>query len=407
MSRLPDRETLARLDADDPLKGSRDHFALPDGVIYLDGNSLGPPPKRALERLEEAARQEWGQGLIKSWNEAGWMDLPVMTGVKLAPLLGVDEGEVVCADTVTVLIFKLAAALIRNKPGKGVAVERGDFPTDGYVLEGLARLIGCPFHYVEPGTRPSKMHAEIGVFVKSGVHYKTAEIADIAGWEEEAKETSLDIVWDLSHATGLVDLHLKRDGARYAVGCGYKFLNGGPGAPAFLYCRKDLIGQIDHPLTGWLGHAAPFDFTDGYVPAGDIRRFITSSPSILAITSLYAALDAYAGIDLGEAEAKARKLGDLFLQAASDLGLSTISPGIGERRGGHVCIEHPEGYAIVQALIARGIIGDFRAPDLMRFGFSPLYLSYGQVADAARQMIEVIETREYERPEFNVRKAVT
>lgn len=407
MTAWNDPARIEALDRGDPLSGARDHFDLPDGVIYLDGNSLGPPPKRALQRLEEAARQEWGHGLIKSWNDAGWMDLPVATGKKLAPLIGVDDGEVVCADTVTVLIFKLAAALIRTKPGKGVAVERGDFPTDGYVLEGLSKLIGCPFHYVEPGTSPSALHEEIGVLVRSAVHYKTAEIADIARWESEAEATGLDIVWDLSHATGLVDLHLKSDGARYAVGCGYKFLNGGPGAPAFLYCRADRIADIDHPLTGWLGHAAPFDFTDGYVPAGDIRRFITSSPSILAITSLDAALDAYAGVDLAQVETKARALGDLFLQAADDLGLSTISPGIGERRGGHVCINHPQGYAIVQALIARGIIGDFRAPDLMRFGFNPLYLSYAEVADAARQMIEVIETKEYERAEFNVRKAVT
>lgn len=404
---LPDRDTLARLDADDPLEAARAHFALPEGMIYLDGNSLGPPPRRALERLAEAAHTEWGQGLIKSWNDAGWMDLPVTTGNKLAGLIGADRGEVVCADTVTVLIFKLAAALSRTKPDKAVAVERGDFPTDGYVLEGLASLTGVAFTYVEPGTPPSAIDPCVGVLVRSAVHYKTAEIADIAQWESEAQETGLDIVWDLSHATGLVDLHLKRDGARYAVGCGYKFLNGGPGAPAFLYCRKDLIGRIDHPLTGWLGHAAPFDFTDGYVPAGDIRRFITSSPSILAITSFNAALDAYEGLDLAQVENKARELGDLFLEAAGALGLSTISPGIGQRRGGHVCIRHGEGYAIVQALIARGIIGDFRAPDLMRFGFNPLYLCYAEVAEAARQMIEVIETREYERPEFNVRKAVT
>lgn len=404
---LPDHDALAALDADDPLKGARAHFDLPDGVIYLDGNSLGPPPKRALERLEEAARTEWGQGLIKSWNDAGWMDLPVTTGNKLARLIGADEGEVVCADTVTVLIFKLAAALSRKKPGKAVAVERGDFPTDGYVLEGLAKLTGTPFTYVEPGTRPADMDPEIGVFVRSAVHYKTAEIADIAGYETEADRTGLEIIWDLSHATGLVDLHLKRDGAKYAVGCGYKFLNGGPGAPAFLYCRSDLIEETEHPLTGWLGHAAPFDFKDGYVPAGDIRRFITSSPSILAITSFNAALGAYAGLDLALVEEKARKLGDIVLEAAAELGLSTISPEVGERRGGHVCINHDDGYPIVQALIARGIIGDFRAPDLMRFGFSPLYLSYAEVGEAARQMIEVIETREYERPEFNVRKAVT
>lgn len=407
MNALPDAAELGRLDEADPLREARERFALPDGVIYLDGNSLGPPPRRALERLEEAAREEWGRGLIKSWNDAGWMELPLATGRKLAGFIGVDGDEVVCLDTVTILIFKLASALSRKKPEAAIAVERGDFPTDGYVLEGLAALTGCAFKYVEPGTSPAALDPEIGVLVRSAVHYKTAEIADIARWEAEARETALDIIWDLSHATGLVDLKLKRDGARFAVGCGYKFLNGGPGAPAFVYCRSDEIAGIDHPVTGWLGHDTPFDFVDGYRPAEGIRRFITSSPSILAITSLNAALDAYDAMALSEVEAKARALGDIFLQAGAQLGLDTISPGIGARRGGHVCLRHEHGYAIVQALIARGIIGDFRAPDLMRFGFNPLYLSYREVGEAARQMIEVVETREYERPEFNVRKAVT
>ena len=288
-----------------------------------------------------------------------------------------------------------------------VAVERGDFPTDGYVLEGLARLAGVDFVYLDPGQSPAEMPDNVTVLVRSAVHYKTAEIADIARYEAEAKETGLDIIWDLSHATGLVDLSLRDDGARFAVGCGYKFLNGGPGAPAFLYCRSDEIGRMEHPVSGWLGHQSPFAFTDGYEPAGDIRRFITSSPSILALSALDGALDAYDGLSLADVEAKARALGDLFLAAGEELGLETISPPQGARRGGHVCLKHEDGYAIVQALIARGIIGDFRAPDLMRFGFSPLYLSYEEVGEAARQMIEVITTREYQAPEFAVKKAVT
>ena len=248
---------------------------------------------------------------------------------------------------------------------------------------------------------------EIGVLVRSAVHYKTAVIADIARWETEARETGLDIIWDLSHATGLVDLKLKRDGARFAVGCGYKFLNGGPGAPAFVYCRSDEIAGIDHPVTGWLGHDTPFDFVDGYRPAEGIRRFITSSPSILAITSLNAALDAYDAMALSEVEAKARALGDIFLQAGAQLGLDTISPGIGARRGGHVCLRHEHGYAIVQALIARGIIGDFRAPDIMRFGFTPLYIDAEDVSKAVAIIRDVMENRLWDNEKYKTRARVT
>ncbi len=400
------REDCLALDRDDPFADRRALFELPGGVIYLDGNSLGPPPTAALARLDRTAREEWGEGLIRSWTEAGWMDLPLTLGRRLAPLIGAAPDEILSADTVTTLIFKLAGALVL-RDGGAVACERGEFPTDGHVLEGLSSISGARFERVAPDTRPADLPADVRVLVKSAAHYKTAKLADIKGFEAEAKARGLSIIWDLSHAAGLVDLNLKRDGARFAVGCGYKFLNGGPGAPAFIYVDAGEIDTLEHPVPGWLGHARPFDFEDPYEPGEGIVRFRTSSPSILALSTLDAALSAYEGVDMAALHAKAIALGDLLLERGDALGLASPSPGIGERRGGHVCLQHPEGYAVVQALIARGVIGDFRDPDLMRFGFNPLYVSYTDVYDAGAALAEVIETEEWNRPAFIRRKAVT
>ncbi len=400
------RDDCKALDAADSLRTRRALFAMPEGEIYLDGNSLGVPPIKALERLKQAAETEWAVGLIRSWNDADWMNLPLTLGAKLSRLIGVDEDEVIAIDTVTINLFKLAAALLAGRPG-AIAAEAGEFPTDNHVMEGLSRITGSPMHRVAPNTRPKDLPDGVTVFIKSAVHYKSAEIADFAGYEAEAKDRGLAIVWDLSHATGLVDLKLKADGAKYAVGCGYKFLSGGPGAPAFLYCAREETPRLEHPISGWLGHARPFGFEDAYEPDPGITRWRTSSPSILALSALDGAVDAYEGVDMAEVEAKAGRLGDVLLERAGALGLEAACPAVGKRRGGHVVIRHEEGYAIVQALIARGIIGDFRAPDLMRFGFNPLYNTYEEVFEAGEALAEVIETREWDQPQFLAKKAVT
>ena len=400
------RDDCKALDAADPLRTRRGLFAMPEGEIYLDGNSLGIPPLKALERLKAAAETEWAAGLIRSWNDAGWMDLPLTLGAKLAGLIGVDDDEVIAIDTVTINLFKLAAALLAARPG-AIAAEAGEFPTDNHVMEGLSRITGAPMHRVAPNTRPADLPGDVTVFIKSAVHYKSAEIADFSGYEQEAAARGLAIVWDLSHATGLVDLKLKADGAKYAVGCGYKFLSGGPGAPAFLYCAREDIAKLEHPISGWLGHARPFGFEDAYEPDPGIVRWRTSSPSILALSALDGAVDAYAGVDMAAVEAKAGRLGDVLLERAAALGLEAACPPKGARRGGHVVIRHAQGYAIVQALIARGIIGDFRAPDLMRFGFNPLYNTFEEVFEAGEALAEIIETAAWDRPEFHAKKAVT
>ena len=400
------REACEALDQKDPLKDTRDLFALPEGVIYLDGNSLGVPPKAALARLREASETEWAVGLIRSWNDAGWMDLPLTLGAKLARLMGVKASEVIAVDTVTINLFKLATALL-ERDGGGIAAEAGEFPTDNHVMEGISRITGAPMHRVAPKTRPKDLPDGVTVLIKSAVHYKSAQISDFEGYEREAAARGLSIIWDLSHATGLVDLKLAQWGAKYAVGCGYKFLSGGPGAPAFLYCAEDQIQTLEHPVSGWLGHKRPFGFEDAYEPDDTIVRWRTSSPSILALSALDGAVSAYDGVDMAQVEAKAIALGDIMLAQAEALGLDHACPGPGERRGGHVVLRHEQGYAIVQALIDRGIIGDFRAPDLMRFGFNPLYNSYAEVFDAAQALADVIQTGAWDDPKFLAKKAVT
>lgn len=398
-------EEARAADRDDPFAGIARLFDLPQGVIYLDGNSLGPPPRPALDALAKAAQLEWGHDLIASWNSADWMGLPLRTGARIAKLIGAPENSVIAGDSVSVNLFKLAAGLVMGG-ARGVAVERGDFPTDGYIMEGLSQLSGTPFTYIEPGAGVAGLPADIDVLVRSAVHYKSAAKVDIAAEERAAGKLGKTIIWDLSHAAGLIDLKLERDGAKYAVGCGYKYLNGGPGAPAFIYCRPDLAERFSQPLSGWMGHATPFAFKDGYKPAGGVSRFAAGTPAILSMSALYGALSAFDGVDMGAVEAKARSLGDTFLAAVSPLGLETISPSSAER-GGHVSLVHKHGYAIVQALIAEGVIGDFREPDVMRFGFAPFYLSHQDVWRAGEMLVEIVRSGRYREPRFSQRAAVT
>jgi kynureninase len=393
------------LDRDDPFAQTAKLFDLPQGVIYLDGNSLGPPPRPALNALAKAAQLEWGHDLIASWNTADWMGLPLRTGARIARLIGVPGESVIAGDSVSVNLFKLAAGLVMGG-AKGVAVERGDFPTDGYVMEGLARLSGTPFALVEPGAGVAGLPDGHDVLVRSAVHYKSAAIVDIAAEEREAARLGKVIIWDLSHAAGLVDLRLERDGAKYAVGCGYKYLNGGPGAPAFVYCHPDRVEAFSQPLSGWMGHATPFAFQDGYKPARGVTRFGAGTPAILSMSALFGALSAFDGVDMGQVEAKARALGDTFLAAIAPLGLPSISPQ-SDQRAGHVSLVHEDGYAIVQALIADGIIGDFREPDVMRFGFAPLYLTHEQVFSAGERLVQIVQSGRYREARFAKRNAVT
>ncbi len=395
-------EEARERDRADPLRAFAAEFDLPSGVLYLDGNSLGPPPRRALAALRTTAERDWARGLIRSWNDVAWFDLPRRAGAKIAALIGADKDDVIVCDSVSVNLFKLAAALIARMPGKSLVVEAAEFPTDQYVLEGVARMTGAPL--VRLGERAEPPPAA-GVVVKSLVNYKSAQIRDMAAAERDAQKTGCAIIWDLSHAAGLVAVDVRGAGARYAVGCGYKFLNGGPGAPGFVYVARDAAGALAQPVSGWMGSAAPFEFASAYTAADGVQRFAAGTPPILSLAALDAALDIFDGARMRRLEEKSRALGDLFLERTEHLDLPPLPATA--RRGGHVCLKSLDGHQIMQALIARGVIGDFRAPDLMRFGFSPLFLSYEDVWRAAEILKDVLATEEWRRPEFARRGMVT
>jgi kynureninase len=408
------REEAQALDLADPLARFGDAFDLPAGVIYLDGNSLGPPPLAAHERLERVSRREWGEGLVRSWNQAAWIEAPLRVGGKIARLIGAKAHEVVVADATSVNLFKLAAGALSLRPGRTTILsETGNFPTDLYALQGLAALLGerARLRTVAPGDLLGAIDEDTAVVVLTHIHYKSARRWDMAAITAAAHAKGALMLWDLCHTAGAVAADLNAAGADLAVGCGYKYLNGGPGAPAFLFVAERHQGAIASPLWGWMGHAEPFAFEDAYRPAADIRGLITGTPPILGLAALEAGLDLQLEADPALVEAKGLALADLFIAqveaAAADPALGLTGPRAAAERGLHVSFTHPEGYAIVQAMMARGIVGDFRAPDIARFGFSPLFLSYAQVWDAAQTLADILATRAWDRPEFRVRAAVT
>jgi len=408
------REDAQALDAVDPLAWFRTAFALPAGVIYLDGNSLGPPPVAAHERLAQASRHEWGEGLVRSWNTAGWIDAPLRVGAKIARLIGAKPGEVAVADSTSVNLFKLAAGALSLRPGRTTILsEAGNFPTDLYALQGLSALLGgnARLKTVAPEGLAGAIDEDTAVVVLTHIHYKSALRWDMAKITAAAHAKGALMLWDLCHSAGAVAVDLGGAAADLAVGCSYKYLNGGPGAPAFLFVAERHQAAIGSPLTGWMGHAEPFAFEDGYRPAGDIRGQITGTPPILSLAALEAGVDLQLEADPAQVEAKGLALAALFIgeveARAGDRDLRLASPREASMRGLHVAFGHPEGYAVIQAMMARGVVGDFRAPDIARFGFSPLFLSYAEVWDAASVLAEVVDSRAWDRPQFRTRAAVT
>lgn len=388
----------------DPLRRHRASFCLPDGLIYLDGNSLGPPSLETLERIKNASETQWAKGLISSWNDAGWISLAEQCGAKLAPLLGVEPSEVIVSDSVSINIFKLGGALLKLHRGPFQICEE-EFPTDSYVLEGLSKLANHEVRTVS--NIDEAFDVSNSIILKSVVDYKTAEITNIARCEEEAQKQGSVIIWDLSHATGLLDLSLKEAGAHFAVGCGYKYLNGGPGAPGYVYSSSEKVKSLDQPLSGWMGHKTPFEFSSKYAPADGVRRFACGTPPILSLSALDSALDSFADVDMAEVERKALRLGDLFISLVTEQTVKLNSPMIGSRRGGHVSLVFEGAYPVVRALIERGVIGDFRAPNIMRFGFSPLFVRYVDVWDAACELRDVLASNQWCEARFQERQTVT
>jgi len=408
------RADLAALDAADPLAPFRADFDLPDAVIYLDGNSLGALPRSTKDRLMRVVEQEWGRDLITSWNRHGWIDLPARVGGLIAQIVGARPEEVVAADSTSVNLFKLAAAAVKLRPDRRVILsEPGNFPTDLYIVQGLAELLDqkVELRLVERDGLADALTDEVALLLLTHVHYKTGRVHDMADLTAKAHAVGALTLWDLSHSAGALDLHLSRDGVDFAVGCGYKYLNGGPGAPAFLYVAERLQAAIRPPLSGWMGHALPFAFDDAYRPADGIRRQLCGTPAILGLSALEEGAAITARADMAAIRAKSRRMGDLFLDLVDQMCgpdlFGAVCPRDSGQRGSQVSLAHPEGYAIVQALIARGVIGDFRAPDILRFGFAPLYLRYVDIWDAVAHLAEVMREGEYRQPRFQTRAAVT
>lgn len=408
------RQTCLDLDAADPLAGIRDRFSLPEGVVYLDGNSLGALTITAAARVCDVAERQWGRDLISSWNKHEWIGLPQQVGRKIARLIGADQDEVVAADSVSVNLFKLAAGAVRSQgPGRrAVIIERGDFPTDLYILQGLAEAMpDIELRVVEPGAFASQLDDQTALVLLSHVHYRSGAVRDMKAQSTVVRAAGALSLWDLSHSAGVLDVDLNRDGADLAAGCGYKYLNGGPGAPAYLFVARRHQAALRNPLSGWMGHARPFDFTDDYEPAVGIRRWLCGTPPILSLATLDAALDAFGGVDMTDARAKAGALGDLFIERVESRcaahGLRLVGPRDSAVRGGQVSFAHLSGWAVMQNLISRGVIGDFRRPDVIRFGFAPLYVRYVDVWDAAETLGDILDTGSWRDERFQAVAAVT
>jgi kynureninase len=421
------REAALAQDAADPLRGLRRQFSLPPGLIYLDGNSLGVLPTTTAARVQQVVQQEWGQGLIGSWNSAGWMHLPQRVGDKIARLVGAGAGELVCADSTSVNLFKVLSAALSitraDAPQRRVILsERSNFPTDLYIAEALARERGFTLQLAEPDELPGLLGPDTAVLMLTHVNYRTGRMHDMAALSEAAHAAGALTIWDLAHSAGAVPVQLAADGADFAIGCGYKYLNGGPGAPAFVWAHPRHADRFWQPLAGWMGHAAPFEFAPGYRPATGIARYLCGTPAVLAMAALECGVDTVLAAEplggLAALRAKSLALTTLFANLVearcAGHGLRVVSPRADGQRGSQVCLARDEGaYAIVQALIARGVVGDFRAgdgaamPDILRFGFTPLYSGFADAWDAVEHLRQVMANGEWQQPRFAQRKAVT
>ncbi len=417
-------ECLAR-DLADPLAHARDRFSLPNNTIYLDGNSLGAMPKAAPTVLQAVATQQWGNDLIRSWNSHNWVTMPQRIGGKIAALLGAQSNEIVATDSTSVNLFKLLAGWLQDVQIKGdstrrfILCERGNFPTDMYIADGITKLFAYradrtqrfEIKFVDHAAQlEAQINASTAIVMLTQVDYRSGQLHNMAALNAKAQAAGTVILWDLAHSAGAVPIHLNADGAKLAVGCGYKYLNGGPGAPAFAYIAQQLHAQFPITIQGWFAHAKPFAFDAQFTPAADAVRLLCGTPPVLSMAALECGVDTFADIDMQQVREKSLALSALFLQYMEPLceqyQFSLFSPLTSELRGSHLSYAHEHGYAIMQALIARGVIGDFREPNLLRFGFTPLYTRFVDVWDAVDILKDIMASRAYEAPEFNQRAVV-
>lgn len=429
MITLPDCQ---QRDAADPLRGLRDLFSIPPGVIYLDGNSLGVMPKAAAARAAEVITQEWGQGLIRSWNTAGWFTLPQRLGNMIAPLIGAGPDEVVATDTTSINLFKVLSAALsitaQDAPQRRVLLsERSNFPTDLYIAEGLCKERGYTLQLVEPEEIAAALTTDVAILMLTHVNYRTGAMHDMTAVTSAAHAAGALVVWDLAHSAGAVPVDLTGARADFSIGCGYKYLNGGPGAPAFVWVNPKHADRFWQPLSGWWGHASPFEFTPDYQPAAGITRYLCGTQPIVSMSLLECGLDAFKAAEplggMAALRSKSLALTDLAIalveQRCAGYGLGLATPREHALRGSQICLTREQGaegsgaFAIVQALIARGVIGDFRAgdgqrhKDILRFGFTPLYIGFEDVWNAVEQLRQVLQSSEWQQPQFNQKHAVT
>jgi kynureninase len=406
------RDDARARDAADPLRTMRQRFVLPDGVIYLDGNSLGALPAATRDVVTDTVDRQWGDRLIRSWNE-GWIDAPERLGGKIAPLIGARADEVIVGDSTSANLFKLlVAALVeagRTDPARTVVLsEAGNFPTDLHIAEGaVARVPGAALRVVARDGIEAALGPDVAVLLLTHVHYKTADRFDMAAMTAAAHAAGALVLWDLSHSAGAVPVDLAAAGADLAVGCTYKYLNGGPGAPAYLYVARPWQDRLASPLSGWMGHAEPFAFADAYAPAPGMKRWLAGTPPMLAMAALEAGLDLWTDLDRDALWAKSAVLWTIVAAAGTAAGLDCVTPADPARRGSHISFRHPHAHALTQGLIERGVIGDFRAPDVLRLGLTPLYLSHEDVWRAGEHLREVIATEAWRDPAYAERNAVT
>jgi kynureninase len=408
-------DEIITLDKADPLAKKRLEFDLPADTIYLDGNSLGALPKSVKPRVAEVISQQWGNDLIKSWNSHNWIDLPIQVGEKIAPIIGAAQGQVICCDSISVNLFKvLCSALKLNSERTVVLSTKDNFPTDLYMVQGLSDLLGagsCQLEVVEEQDIQQNLTRSVAVLLLTQVNFRTGMLLDMAKLTQIAHDKGILVIWDLAHSAGALPVELDNSKADFAVGCGYKYLNGGPGSPAFLYVAKRHQVTVKQPLCGWMGHANPFAFDPNYVPSHDINQFQCGTPSVISMSALDAALDVWQDVDMLQIRTKSETLADTFIALIKMNPclheLTLCSPDVAQLRGSQLAFSHDAAFAICQALIAKGVIADFRAPNILRFGFTPLYTSFEDIWRAVAILVNIVESEQYKEPRFSITLKVT
>ena len=408
------RKDAQALDAADPLRARRDLFVIPDDTIYLDGNSLGPLPRHVAKRLAGAVTEEWGQSLIRGWNSHGWFDLPRQLGDRIAKLVGAKSGTLIAADSTSINLVKVLTAALKLRPGRRVILsDSGNFPSDLYVAQGVIKALagGWELRIVEPEAVESAIADDLAVLLLTEVDYRTGRLHDMKRLIAKAHRKGALTIWDLCHSAGAFPVDLTGGNTDFAVGCGYKYLNGGPGAPAFVYVRSDLQDKVEPSLAGWMGHAQPFAFDLDYRPAKGIDRLRAGTPGVLSMIALDSALDVWEGVEMKMVRDKSIRLAELFISEVEgrcgSYGIRLASPRKAAERGSQVSFHCQDGYAVMQALIAHGVIGDFRSPDIIRFGLTPLYIGFTDIWDAAAMIERVLTESLWDTPQFKIRAAVT